>query len=235
MRSLHLPLSGLFLGMSLLAAGAQAEPLRYNQVSLHAQVEQSVNHDTMSVTLFTEAQDEDPAKLAEKITRTLNAALQTARAEDKVSVSSGNRSSQPVYDEKRENIIGWRERGEMVIEGSDFAAISALTGELLGDLSLADMQFSLSADSRSKTEDTLVADAIEAFKSRANIATRSLGGAGYKIVNLNLNTQYMQPMRYRGQQKMMMSADMEMSTPEVAGGQSDVTVSADGTIEVQGL
>ena len=97
------------------------------------------------------------------------------------------------------------------------------------------MQFSLSAESRSSTEDTLVADAIEAFKSRANIVTRSLGGAGYKIVNLNLNTQFMQPMRYRGQQKMAMAADMEMSSPEVEGGQSDVTVSADGTIEVQGL
>ena len=235
MRSLHLPLSGLMLGMSLLAAGAQAEPMRYNQVSLHAQVEQSVNHDTMRVTLFTEAQDKDPAKLAEQITRTLNDGLKTARAQDQVEVSSGNRSSQPVYDEKRENIIGWRERGEIIIEGSDFAAISTLTGELLGDLSLADMQFSLSAESRSSTEDTLVADAIEAFKSRANIVTRSLGGAGYKIVNLNLNTQFMQPMRYRGQQKMAMAADMEMSSPEVEGGQSDVTVSADGTIEVQGL
>ena len=235
MRSLHLPLSGLMLGMSLLAAGVQAEPMRYNQVSLHAQVEQSVNHDTMRVTLFTEAQDKDPARLAEQITRTLNDGLKAARAQDKVEVSSGNRSSQPVYDEKRENIIGWRERGEIIIEGSDFAAISTLTGELLGDLSLADMQFSLSAESRSSTEDTLVADAIEAFKSRANIATRSLGGAGYKIVNLNLNTQFMQPMRYRGQQKMAMAADMEMSSPEVEGGQSDVTVSADGTIEVQGL
>lgn len=235
MRSLHLPLSGLFLGMSLLAAGVQAEPLRYNQVSLHAQVEQSVNHDTMRVTLFTEAQDKDPAKLAEQITRKLNDALKTARAQDKVEVSSGNRSSQPVYDEKHENIIGWRERGEIVIEGSDFAAISTLTGELLGGLSLSDMQFSLSADSRNSTEDTLVAEAIEAFKERANIATRSLGGAGYKIVNLNLNTQFMQPMRYRGQQKMALAADMEMSTPAVEGGQSDVTVSADGTIEVQGL
>tara|TARA_R110000868_G_scaffold176548_4_gene414311 strand:+ start:1969 stop:2643 length:675 start_codon:yes stop_codon:yes gene_type:complete len=223
------------LGMSLLAAGVQAEPMRYNQVSLHAQVEQSVNHDTMRVTLFTEAQDKDPARLAEQITRTLNDGLKAARAQDKVEVSSGNRSSQPVYDEKRENIIGWRERGEIIIEGSDFAAISTLTGELLGDLSLADMQFSLSAESRSSTEDTLVADAIEAFKSRANIVTRSLGGAGYKIVNLNLNTQFMQPMRYRGQQKMAMAADMEMSSPEVEGGQSDVTVSADGTIEVQGL
>ena len=233
MRSLHLPLSGLFLGLSLLAATAQAEPLRYNQVSLHAQVETSVNHDNMSVTLFTEAQNEDPAKLAEQITRTLNDALSTARKQEKV--SSGNRSSQPVYDEKRENIIAWRERGEIVLEGSDFAAISTLTGELLGDLSLADMQFSLSPDSRSSTEDSLIADAIEAFKSRANIATRSLGGAGYKIVNLNLNTQYAQPMRYRGQQKMAMAADMEMSAPSVEGGQSDVTVSADGTIEIQGL
>ena len=119
----------------------------------------------MRVTLFTEAQDKDPARLAEQITRTLNDGLKAARAQDKVEVSSGNRSSQPVYDEKRENIIGWRERGEIIIEGSDFAAISTLTGELLGDLSLADMQFSLSAESRSSTEDTLVADAIEAFKS----------------------------------------------------------------------
>ena len=157
---------------------------------------------------------------------------QAARKASGIRVSSGNRSSHPVYDEKGENIVGWRERGEISIEGSDFAAISALTGQMLGELSLGSMQFSLSADSRRQTEDQLIAKAIEAFKARADIATRSLGGSDYKIVNLNLNTQYMQPMRYRAE-KVMMAADMSGSAPEVEGGQSDVTVSADGVIEVR--
>ena len=42
----------------------------------------------------------------------------------------------------------------------------------------------------------------------------------------------MQPMRYRAE-KVMMAADMSGSAPEVEGGQSDVTVSADGVIEVR--
>lgn len=227
-----LPMTGLLLAGSLLAGGAQADDISYNQISLRTQVEQAVNHDTMQVTFYTEAQDRDPAKLAETITRRLNAGLETARKASGIRVSSGNRRSHPVYDEKGENIVGWRERGEISIEGSDFAAISALTGQMLGELSLGSMQFSLSADSRRQTEDQLIAKAIEAFKARADIATRSLGGSDYKIVNLNLNTQYMQPMRYRAE-KVMMAADMSGSAPEVEGGQSDVTVSADGVIEVR--
>ncbi len=232
MRKLFLPITGLLLAGSLMASAAQADDVRYNQISLRAQVEQSVNHDTMQVTFYTEAQDRDPAKLAETITRRLNAGLETARKANGIRVSSGNRSSHPVYDEKGENIVGWRERGEISIEGSDFAAISALTGEMLGELSLSSMQFSLSSDSRRQTEDQLIAKAIEAFKARADIATRSLGGSDYKIVNLNLNTQYVQPLRYRAE-KVMMAADMGGSAPQVEGGQSDVTVSADGVIEVR--
>ncbi|WP_425220986.1 SIMPL domain-containing protein [Pseudomonas sp.] len=232
MRTLFLPLTGLLLSGSLLASAAQADEPRYNQISLQTQVEQAVNHDTMQVTFYAEAQDRDPAKLAETVTQRLNAGLQTARQSQNIRVSSGSRSSHPVYDEKGENIIAWRERGELNIEGSDFAAISALTGELLGDLSLGSMQFSLSADSRRETEDQLIAKAIEAFKARADIATRSLGGSDYKIVNLNLNTQYMQPVRYRAE-KLMMASDAAGSAPQVEGGQSDVSVSANGVIEVR--
>ena len=215
MRTLFLPLTGLLLSGSLLASAAQADEPRYNQISLQTQVEQAVNHDTMQVTFYAEAQDRDPAKLAETITQRLNAGLQTARQSQNIRVSSGSRSSHPVYDEKGENIIAWRERGELNIEGSDFAAISALTGELLGDLSLGSMQFSLSADSRRETEDQLIAKASD-----------------YKIVNLNLNTQYMQPVRYRAE-KLMMASDAAGSAPQVEGGQSDVSVSANGVIEVR--
>ncbi|PRB84315.1 SIMPL domain-containing protein [Pseudomonas sp. MYb185] len=220
---------------SLAFAGqALAEPLNYNQVSLRAEVQQAVNNDTLTVTLFTEEQDTDPAKLANRITATLNKGLETARQNSSVKVSSGNRYSQPVYDEKRQNIVAWRERGEIRLEGTDFAQVSSVTGELLGALSLESMQFSLSPSSRSQTEDGLIKQAIEAFRSRADIATQGLGGNGYRIVQLNLNTQFMQPRPYlRSNKVMAMAADMEMATPAVEGGEADVTVSADGVIEVQ--
>ena len=229
------PLLMLSLLAGLTCAGpVLADSLNYNQVSLRAEVQQSVNNDTLTVTLFTEDQDNDPAKLANRITTRLNQGLETARKNSKIRVSSGNRYSQPVYDEKRKNILAWRERGEIRLEGTDFAAISSTMGELLGELNLGGMQFSLSPASRSATEDELLKRAIEAFRQRADIATQGLGGNGYRIVQLNLNTQFMTPRPYMQSGRMLaMAADAEMTAPAVEGGEADVTVSADGTIEVQ--
>ncbi|MFT6463795.1 SIMPL domain-containing protein [Halopseudomonas sp.] len=221
----------LGLGLTLSAQGLLAEEVRYNQVSLRAEVQEAVSHDTLQVRLYAEEQAKDAGKLATSITERLNKALDIARQTEGVSVSSGNRSSQPVYDEKGEKIIAWRERGDILLESTDFASLSTLTGKLMDELNLGDMQFSLSSESRRSTEDELIREAIEAFKARADIATRSLGGTDYKIVNLNLNSQFMQPPMYRGA-KMAMMADAESASPSVEGGQADVTVSADGIIEV---
>lgn len=222
----------LVVGLAF-AGQALAEPLNYNQVSLRADVQRSVNNDTLTVVLFTEAQDKDPAALANRITQTLNQGLETARQNSAIKVSSGSRYSQPVYDEKRENIIAWRERGEIRLEGTDFAQVSSVTGELLDTLNLDSMEFSLSPAGRSTTEDGLIKEAIEAFKQRADIATETLGGSGYKIVQLNLNTQFMSPRPFMRASKMAMAADAEMATPAVEGGEADVNVNADGVIEVQ--
>ena len=219
------------LGLALTATSLLAQEPRYNQVSLRAEVQKAVSHDTLQVRLYAEDQDKDAGKLAGRITARLNKALDVARQTEGVSVSSGNRSSQPVYDEKGEKIVAWRERGDILLESTDFASLSTLTGQLLGELNLDDMQFSLSPENRRSTEDELIREAIEAFKARADIATRSLGGTDYKIVNLNLNSQFMQPPIYRGA-KVAMMADAESAIPSVEGGQADVTVSADGIIEV---
>lgn len=210
---------------------AIASETQYNQVSLRAEVQQAVSHDTLTVRMFAEEQGKDASVLAERITRRLNEGLETARQANDVDVSSGPRSSEPVYDENRENIIGWRERGEIVLESTDFAALSTLTGELMDKLSLADMRFSLSPSARRETENKLMREAIAAFQARADIATESLGGTGYRIVQLNLDTQFMQPMAYRSARMESMS-DRESASPALEGGQADVTLNANGTIEV---
>lgn len=231
MRHLSLPIVLLAAACALNITPAVASEQQYNQVSLRAEVQQAVSHDTLTVRMFAEEQGQDAGELAERITRRLNDGLATARQTPDVDVSSGPRSSEPVYDEKRENIIGWRERGEIVLESTDFAALSTLTGELMDKLSLADMRFSLSPSARRETENTLMREAIAAFQARADIAAQSLGGNGYRIVNLSLDTQFMQPMAYRGA-KMASMSDSESASPSVEGGQADVKLNANGTIEV---
>ena len=61
-----------------------ADALHYNQISLRAEASQEVARDKMIVTLYTESQNADPAKLAAEITTTLNQALGQLEADPRI-------------------------------------------------------------------------------------------------------------------------------------------------------
>lgn len=228
-----LGLCALFSTTALLSAGALADATpRYNQVSLHAEASREVARDLMSVTLYSEAEDKDPARLAETVTASLNEALAKARQAKGVSVRQGSRNSSPVYDEKGQGITGWRERGELRLESQDFAALARLTGELQQSLKLGGMDFSIATATRQQSEDALIKDAIAAFKARADIARQAMGAKGYVVVNLTLNSNSV-PQPYLRAPMMMKAARAEAVTADVEAGTTEVTVSADGTIELQ--
>ena len=173
---------------------ALAEGVNYNQVSLRAEASQEVPRDLMIVTLYTEAQNSDSAKLAAEITTTMNNALNQAKQVKEVTLRQGSRNSFPIYDNKTQKITGWRERAELRLESTDFAALSKLTGELMQTLKMGNMQFTVANATRKTSEDALLKDAVNAFKARAQLASDALGGKGYKIVSLNLNSNgYPQP------------------------------------------
>ncbi|MFC3607829.1 SIMPL domain-containing protein [Stutzerimonas tarimensis] len=224
------PLLGCSLLLAILASPSlMAEP-RYNQVALRAEVSNEIAHDRMHVTLFSEAQDTDPARLANQITRTLNQALETARKTQGVTVATGSRNSYPMYDGERGVITGWRERAELRLESGDFTALSKLTGNLMGSLNMGGMHFSVSNAVRQQNEDAMLKDAVAAFQARAQLATEALGGTDYRLVSLNLNSGGgFQPML----RSTAMKADrLEMLSPEVEAGTQQLTLSADGVIEV---
>ena len=214
---------------------ALAEGVNYNQVSLRAEASQEVPRDLMIVTLYTEAQNTDSAKLAAEVTTVMNKALGEAKQVKAVTLRQGNRNSYPIYDNKTQKITGWRERAELRLESTDFAALSKLTGDLMQTLKMGNMQFTVGNHTRKTSEDALLKDAVNAFKARAQLATDALGGKGYKIVNLNLNSNgYPQP--YMRSEMMMKAASPAMDsapTPEVEAGTSEISMSADGVIEIQ--
>ena len=227
-------LAPLLLPVALLAGTAQADTLHYNQISLRAEVSQEVAHDLMQVTLYSEAQDNDPAKLAAGITESLNQAIARARQSKGVQVSLGSRHSYPVYSDNGQRISAWRERAELRLESAEFARLSQLSADLLGELKMAEMSFAVAEDTRKTSEDSLIKEAVEAFKARAQLATEAVGGKGYKLVSLNLNSGGFQPvMPMRAMAMDRGSFSKSEAAPQIEAGTSRVSMSADGVIEVQ--
>ncbi|MGL4317279.1 MAG: SIMPL domain-containing protein [Pseudomonas sp.] len=222
------------LGLGALASlPALADEPRYNQVSLRAEVSQEVAHDRMVVTLYSEAQDKDPAKLAAGITTTLNKAIEQARKVKGVSVSTGSRNSYPVYEDEGKKISAWRERAEVRLESADFASLSQLTADLLGELKMAEMNFAVAEATRQKSEDAQIKEAVAAFKARAQLATEAIGGKSYKLVSLSLSSGGFQPVMPMRAMAMDGNFSKSAPAPQIEAGSSRVSLAADGVIEVQ--
>ena len=218
---------------AVLSTLAQADTPHYNQVSFSTEVSHEIAHDLMQVTLYSEAQNQDPAALAQEITRSINAGLEQAREVQGVQVSLGSRNSYPIYKDKGEQISAWHERAEIRLESSDFVALSKLTGEMLKTLQMGSMDFSIAKSTRQKEQDSLIKEAVAAFKQRAQLTTEVLGGKSYKLISLSFNNGNFTPLRARMLSAKSAFMDSASAVPEVEAGSSEVSLNAEGVIEVQ--
>jgi len=209
------------------ALAADAAP-RFNQI--HFQVERSrmVDNDRMQAVLSVTAEDASAARLADQINRTMDWAVKTAKTRPGIEVRSGNYRTYPVYS--KDKIQRWRAAQELILEGTDFATLSSLTGQLQERLQVASINFSVSPARRAAVEDELITQALDAFKQRAELVRKRLATKGYRIVDAAINTGGGQPA------PIMTRAAMETSSiapPTVEAGTSTLSVTVSGVIELQ--
>lgn len=225
------PAHALFLLLIMLVTTlAHAEEPRYNQVRLQAQQSEAVGNDTMHVTLGTFAEDRDPAKLAGQINADMEWALSLAKADKEITVRTGNYQTWPVRHKNEHK--GWRGQQDLELEGEDTQAISSLTGKLQERLQVKTIRFSVSEDKRHAVENRLIGKALDAFRERAGIIGDNLQAGGYRVVNIDVNTSTRQPpVPY--QARMSSMAKEEAAPVAVEAGESRVTVTVSGTIELQ--
>ena len=201
---------------------------RYNQI--HFQVERSrpVENDRMQAVLSLTAEDDSAARLADQVNRSMDAALKTAKARVKVEVRTGGYRTYPVYN--KEKIQRWRATQELLLESSDFAELGSLIGQLQERLQVASINFSVSSARRAAVEDELIAQALDAFKHRAELVRKQLAAKGYRIVDVSINTGGGQPV------PMMRGLVMEAASvapPAVEAGTSTLSVNVGGVVELQ--
>ena len=224
----------LGLGLSSVSLFASAESNEHRLVSLQAEVVREVANDEMQASLYTELNDKDATSLANKINRIINTALQRAKSYDQVKIKTGNQNTYPVYDDKQ-RLQHWRGRAEVVITSRDFKQASQLIAQLQEDLRLGNISFSVSEQQRKAVENELMIDASKSFQQRVQLLLTPWNATRYELVNLQINTS--NSSNYRMPMAVMMggapSAENKIQSQSYEGGESEVRVTVNGTVQLQ--
>ena len=216
---------------------AQVQAPPKNVLSLSAEASQEVAQDLLSITLSTTKEGGDASGVQSQLRQALDAALTEARkvAQPKLlEVRTGAFSVGPRYAAKPggsgNTITGWQGRAELVIEGSDTAAISQLAGRLTS-LTVARVGFGLSREARERAEAEVAAQAIARFKGRAESYARQFGFGGYSLREVAVGSGDVATAApsYRVR---ALAAGMADEAQPVEAGKSLVTVNVSGSIEL---
>ena len=93
----------------------------YNRVVFQNEASREVNNDLLVARMSIEINDKQPARIAQKINTTLNAALKTASEFTSVKASTGDQNTEAIYG-KKNMFIGYRGHAEIRLESRDFEA-----------------------------------------------------------------------------------------------------------------
>jgi predicted secreted protein len=213
------------------SAVAEDEPTEpRHRVSFRVESTREVANDWIQAVVAISAEDVDPAALAETVNRAMAWGLEQARAEKRVQSKSGGYNTYPVYDDGK--LRRWRASQELILEGGDSDAMTALVGTLQSRLQLQSFQFSVSQPTRARVEEELVAEALAAFQARAELVRKALGASGYAIDEISVDTGGHEPPIMRGRFEAM-AMDTAKAAPAVEAGSSRVVVSAQGSIALE--
>ncbi|EEG24379.1 Predicted periplasmic/secreted protein [Eikenella corrodens] len=226
MKKTALLLPALLAGLSL--APALAEPLNYNLLKFSETASRTVPNNWITVRLKVSTTHANPAQAAAETTRRLNILQSRARRLSGAEVELEGRHA---YQSYRNGSRPWEDIAILRVSGSDFQAIGKLIAESSGEATINDIGFSLKPESRRQIEESLAIEALQNFRKRADTLSRSMGGSGYRVVEVSLQ---------QNEQTLAVPAMARAAAYEKAGspepvfdspGSSTVQQTANGTIQ----
>lgn len=215
-------------------AQQMAYPPSQNVVQLSANGAVEVQQDLLTISLNTTRDGSDAGTVQSQLKTAIDAALTEAKKAaqpGQLDVRTGNFSLSPRYG-RDGKALGWQGSAELILEGRDFARISATAGKIQ-TLTLGGVSFGLSREQRVKVEGEAQAIAIERFKARAADIARSFGFTGYNLreVNVSSNDQGISPRpRMLAMAGAAMAADAAVP---VEAGKTSVVVTVSGSVQLK--
>lgn len=214
--------------LALLALLAPVLAFAEPTLNLNAEARSQVANDEMVVNFAVERDGPDSAPITDAVLTALNDAVKDAKAHPSVNARMGNVSTNPSWSQNKK--IGWVVRGELTLTSKDMKALSALTGKLSQKLQLAGVHFRLSEAKRTEEESRLLKIAAANFQAKASEAAVAFGFPKYVLKELTLGQSGYQPSPRP--MMAMMRMDAERAGVPVEGGDSEVSVSVNGRVDL---
>ncbi len=222
-----------FAGASLAQTGSAVDPRNVVQLSASGSVE--VQQDLLVLNLSTTKEAADAATVQTQLKQALDAALAEAKRNaqpEAMDVRTGQFGLFPRYS-KDGKVNGWQGRAELVLEGRDFARITATAGKIQ-TMSISQITFGLSKQARAQVEGDAQTQAIEQFKARAAALTKGFGFEAFTLREVAVNSNEMMP----GPRPRMMAMEAKaMSASDspvpVEAGKAQVVVNVSGSVQMR--
>ena len=220
---------------AVFAQNSAAVPELRNVVQLSASGMVEVQQDLLVLSLATSKEAVDAATVQAQLKQALDAALTEAKRSaqpGQLDVRTGPFGLYPRYG-KDGKINGWQGRAELVLEGRDFARITATAGKVQ-TMAIQQVAFGLSREARAKVEGEAQTQAIEQFKARAAELAKGFGFANYSLREVAVNSNESMP----GPRPRMMAAEAKLgsysdSAVPVEAGKAQVIVNVSGTVQMR--
>lgn len=228
-------LGALALGLSWAAlvlpqnAAAEEGDGHYDRVSLRAERSRQVANDRARAQLGITLEDADAVELQSRVNEIMAWALEVSTHYTDVKAQTGGYRTHPVY--RNQLIDHWQATQELRIESDNVDRITELVRVLQTRLQLQSVDFSISPALRESVENELIAEALGAFKARAEMVRQNFGAASYRIVHVGIGSDgtVPSPLPIRAMTAMSESG----AAPALEPGTSTVTVTVDGTLELR--
>ena len=225
-----LALAGMALAQP--SAAGWTPPQNVLQLSANGTVE--VRQDMLSITLVATREGSDAAAVQAQIKQVMDAALAEARKSaqpGQLDVRTGNFNVHPRYTRDGKT-NGWQGTAELVLEGRDFARVSQVAGRL-DSLTVGNMSYGLSRETRAKAEGEAQTLAIEAFKQKASALAKDFGFVAYTLREVSVNAEYGGPVpRVMAMKAGMAAASADAPVP-VEPGKANVVVNVSGSVQLK--
>ena len=225
------PVAFLLLLITASLSAADNDPL-FDQFTLHAQVEGEVSNDLLTVELSVQDQDRDSASLANRINANMQWALDLLKRYPTVKSRTRDYRTWPRYERKDNRIIGWHASQTLALESDDFDAAREAIQKLQERLQVSNMQMTPKPATRISVENSLINQALNRFKERADIVQLNMGAADYRIIDVNIATDQHHPTYYERADSRTMLTEAAVA-PAIEAGSSKVVVRVDGRIQLQ--
>lgn len=236
------------LALTLLCAPAVfAEDVKVKEtagttVTLSASDQKKVSQDLLVASLRIEVDNKDSRKVQDDINKAMKAALDLAKAEASIKVSTGsyyvysydpNPSPTPLSNAEMKKRNVWKGSQTIDLKSKDAEKILDLLGKIqdMGFV-MNGLNYTLSPELAEAQKDELLAGALKKIQDKAALVTKILGRSGYEIADLTIDNSYM-PQPPVAMMSMARGGRMEkadMAAPVAAPSEEDVTLSVSARI-----